>query len=274
MLWQISSAVGIRLQGPSCLSTRRKRLGLPVARLALDALQREASPILLPRPRSPDGLRGCVSASLGQPGRFCVSSLSSHRKGGGQSQRDPQSPHDPGRPSLARDGVVCRPSPSVDPTTSRAALVGLAVAAAPLQPLPPRRPCAEPSCVATLQRIIQKSGFSQGSALEMSGCVRTSTSLLYQGKWMLFCGWCCGRGVAPVNATIPLIVDFLVHLCRNKGLSVSAVKGCQSALNSVFALKGIDLADSQEISMLLRSFSNSARPEELRPPAFDVALVL
>ena len=92
MLWQISSAVGIRLQGPSCLSTRRKRLGLPFARLALDALQREASPILLPRPRSPDGLRGCVSASLGQPGRFCNSSLSSRRKGGGQSQRDPPNP--------------------------------------------------------------------------------------------------------------------------------------------------------------------------------------
>ena len=58
----------------------------------------------------------------------------------------------------------------------------------------------------------------------MSGCVRTSTSRLYQAKWMLFCGWCPGRGVAPVNTTVPLIVDFLIHLRRDKGLSVSAVK--------------------------------------------------
>ena len=53
-----------------------------------------------------------------------------------------------------------------------------------------------------------------------------------------------------------------------------AVKGYQSALNSVFALKGMDLPDSREISMLLRSFLKSARPEELRPPAWDVVLVL
>ena len=108
----------------------------------------------------------------------------------------------------------------------------------------------------------------------MSGCVRTSTSRLYQAKWMLFCGWCRGQGVAPVNATVSLIVDFLGHLHRDKGLSISAVKGCRSALNSVFALKGMDLADSRPISMLIRNFSKSVRPEELRPPAWDVTLVL
>ena len=91
---------------------------------------------------------------------------------------------------------------------------------------------------------------------------------------MLFCGWCRGRGVAPVNATIPQIVDFPVHLCRDKDLSISAVKGYHAALNSVFALKGVDLADSRPISMLIKSFSKSVRPEELRPPAWDVTLVL
>ena len=38
-------------------------------------------------------------------------------------------------------------------------------------------------------------------------------------------------------------------------------------LNSVFALKGMNLADSRLISMLIRSFSKSVRPEELRPLA-------
>ena len=106
----------------------------------------------------------------------------------------------------------------------------------------------------------------------MTGCVRTSTSRLYQAKWMLFCGWCRGRGVD--YATVPLIVDFLVHLRCDKGLSLSAIKGYRVALNSVFALKGMDLADSCRIFMLIRSFSKSVRPEELRPPAWDVTLVL
>ena len=69
-------------------------------------------------------------------------------------------------------------------------------------------------------------------------------------------------------------MDFLVHLRHDKGLSVSAVKGYSSALNSVLALKGRDLASSREITMLLRSFSRSVDPVGLRPPAWDVALVL
>ena len=179
-----------------------------------------------------------------------------------------------GRPPLAREGVVRRPSTSTDPTTFGASVVGPVVEAAPLQQVPPRHPRAEPSRVATLQRLLRKSGFSRGSAVEMSGCVRTSTSRLYQAKWMLFCGWCRGRGVAPVNATAPMIVDFLIHLRRDKGFSVSAAKGYLATLNSVFALKGMDLADFCPISMLIRSFSKSVRPEELRPPAWDVTFVL
>ena len=176
-------------------------------------------------------------------------------------------------PPLAR-GVVRRPSTSTDPTTSGAALMGPVVAAAPLQQVPQRRPRAEPSRLATLQRLLRESGFSRGSAVEMSGCVRKSTSCLYQAKWMLFCGWCRGRGIAPVNVTVPMIVDFLVHLRRDKGLSVSAVKGYCAALSSVFALKGMDLADSRPISMLISSFPKSVRLEELRPPAWDITFVL
>ena len=77
---------------------------------------------------------------------------------------------------------------------------------------------------------------------------------------------------APVNVTVPVVVDFLIHLRLDKGLSVSAVKGYSSALNSVLALKGRYLAASREIAMLLRSFARSVDPVKLRPP--DVSLVL
>ena len=69
-------------------------------------------------------------------------------------------------------------------------------------------------------------------------------------------------------------MDFIIHLRHDTGLSISAVKGYSSALNSVLALKGRDLASSREITMLLRSFSRSVDPVELRPPTWDVALVL
>ena len=154
------------------------------------------------------------------------------------------------------------------------ALLGQAASATPLQSVPSRRPLAEASRVETLKRHYRKSGFSGRAARVLSGVLRESSSRLYQLRWKIFCGWCRGRGVAPVNATVPVVVDFLIHLRQDKGLSVPAVKGYCSALNSVLALKGRDLAMSREITTLLRSFSRSVNPVELRPPAWDVSLVL
>ena len=85
----------------------------------------------------------------------------------------------------------------------------------------------------TLKRHYRKSGFSGRAARVMAGVLRESSSRLYQSRWKIFCGWCRGRGVAPVNATVPVVVDFLIHLRQDKGLSVSAVKGYCSALNNV-----------------------------------------
>ena len=123
-------------------------------------------------------------------------------------------------------------------------------------------------------RHYRKSGFSGRAARVLSGVLRESSSRLYQSRWKIFCGWCRGRSVAPVNASVPVVMDFLIHLRQDKGLSVSTVKGYCSALNSVLALKGRDLAASREITTLLRSFARSVNPVELRPPAWDVSLVL
>ena len=249
-------------------------LGQSVDRPLCDVPQRETAPVLLASPGSPGRLRGCISPSLGRPGSVRVPSLSSGRSGDPPCPRVVAGCDDSSHTPLAREGVVRRPSSSTDPTTSYPALVGQPAPAAPLQSLPPRRPRAEPSLVATLKRHFRKSGFSGRAAGVLSGCLRSSTSRLYQLRWQIICGWCRGRGVAPVNATVPVVVDFLIHFRHDKGLFVSAVKGYSSALNSVLALKGRDLALSREITMLLRSFSRSVDPVDLRPPAWDIALVL
>ena len=248
--------------------------GNPSIDLFCDLPQREAAPVLLACPGSPGRLRGCVSPSLGRPGSVRVPSLSSGRSGDRPRPRVVACRDDSGRASLAREGVVRRLAASTDPTTPGSTLLGQTASATPLQSVPSRRPRAEPSRVATLQRHYRKSGFSGRAARVLSGVLRESSSRLYQSRWKIFCGWCRGRSVAPVNASVPVVVDFLIHLRQNKGLSVSAVKGYCSALNSVLALKGLDLAASREITTLLRSFARSVNPVELRPPAWDVSLVL
>ena len=249
-------------------------LGQSVNRSVCDLPQCEAAPVLLASPGSPGRLRGCVSPSLGRPGSVRVPSLSSGRSGDRPRSRVVACRDDSDRGSLAREGVVCRLAASTDPTTPGAALLGQAAPAAPLQPVPSRRPRVEPSRMETLKRHYRKSGFSGRAARVLSGVLRESSSRLYQSRWKIFCSWCRGRGVAPVNATVPVVVDFLIHLRQDKGLSVSAVKSCCSALNSVLALKGRDLASSREITTLFRSFARSVNPVELRPPAWDVSLVL
>ena len=259
---------------PSGGEVTSSRVGQSVDRPVCDVPQREAAPVLLASPGSPGRLRGCVSPSLGRPGSVRVSSLSSGRSGDRPRPGVVACRDDSGRASLAREGVVRRLATSTDPTTPGSALLGQAASATPLQSVPSRRPRAEASRVETLKRHYRKSGFSGRAARVLSGFLRESSSRLYQSRWKIFCGWCRGRGVAPVNATVPVVVDFLIHLRQDKGLSVSAVKGYCSALNSVLALKGRDLAASREITTLLRSFSRSVNPVELRPPAWDVSLVL
>ena len=262
---------------PSGGEITASRLGQSVDRPFCDVPPREAAPVLLACPGSPGRLRGCVSPSLGRPGSVRVPSLSSGRSGDCPRPRIVAGSDDSGRTSLsslAREGVVRRLTASSDPATPGTALLGRTASATPLQSVPSRRPRAEPSRVATLKRHFRKSGFSGRAARVLSGVLRESSSLLYQSRWKIFCGWCRGRGVAPVNATVPVVVDFLIHLRQDKGLYVSAVKGYCSALNSVLAPKGRDLASSREITMLLRSFSRSVNPVELRPPAWDISLVL
>ena len=259
---------------PSGGESTSSYVGQSVDRPVRDLPQREAAPILLACPGSTGRLRGCVSSSLGRPGSLRVPSLCSGRSGDRSRPTVLAGRDDSGRTSLAREGAVRRLAASTDPTTPGSSLLGQAASAAPLQPVPSRRPRAEPSRVATLKRHYRKSGFSGRAARVLSGVLRESSSRLYQSRWKIFCGWCRGRSVAPVNASVPVVVDFMIHLRQDKGLSVSAVKGYCSALNSVLALKGRDLAASREITTLLRSFARSVNPVELRPPAWDVSLVL
>ena len=183
-------------------------VGKSVNRPVCDLPQREAAPVLLASPGSPGRLRGCVSSSLVRPGSVRVPFLCSGRSGDRPRPAVVACLNDSGRASLAREGVVRRLAASTDPTTPGSALLGQGASATPLQSVPSRRPRAEASRVERLKRHYRKSGFSGRAARVLSGVLRESSSRLYQLRWKIFCGWCRGRGVALVNATVPVVVTF------------------------------------------------------------------
>ena len=58
------------------------------------------------------------------------------------------------------------------------------------------------------------------------------------------------------------------------GLSYSAILGYRSALNQIFILKGMNLANCKVISSLLRGFRNQCSPRDFSYPPWDIEVVL
>ena len=101
-----------------------ERVGLAVDRPVRVETQCSATGLLLPSPGRPGGSRGCVSASLGQPGRVRVSAPCSARKGTVTSTAVSKLFDDSGSSSLGRQELVRGSTAPADTSTSRSASVG------------------------------------------------------------------------------------------------------------------------------------------------------
>ena len=59
---------------------------------------------------------------------------------------------------------------------------------------------------------LAEKGFSEKIAKGISEPQRDSMLNVYQPCWLEFCRWCYGRLGDPLNATVPLVCDFLMFL--------------------------------------------------------------
>ena len=73
---------------------------------------------------------------------------------------------------------------------------------------------------------------------------------------------------------VPQIDEIFLCFHQELGLSVPAVKGYRAAVNYAFSLTGMDLAASTIVSRMFRSFERSFPPQEIRPPDWNLSLVL
>lgn len=127
----------------------------------------------------------------------------------------------------------------------------------------------------TVKRFLRHEGFSLRVAQFLSQDKRPSTALNYQHKWKRYRQWCLENGHTISNPTVQKVADFLVHLKQDCNLSASAIKGYKAMLNGVFAIRGLDLNNSQVLRSIVRACSSQPhRPTRDLTPAWNLDVVL
>ena len=96
----------------------------------------------------------------------------------------------------------------------------------------------------------------------------------YQLKWSVYRSWCHKDGHSISLASLPKIADFLFWLHRSKGLSISSLLGYHSMLAAVFRTAIPSIFSDPVLRNLIRSFKVEAPPPPVRPPAWDLSMVL
>ena len=78
--------------------------------------------------------------------------------------------------------------------------------------------------------------------------------------------WCRGRSITPIDATIPVIVDFLIHLRQDKSFSLSALEGLSLYHKLGFQTQGLGLSKLEgTINALPQSCKNLFSPGPQSP---------
>ena len=183
-------------------------------------------------------------------------------------------PDDTDSSVLASTSLVSGPSGSGSGSSDRPSSLSRSSQTATLPSSSSRGPLAFPSCVETIQRFARAAGFSASVAAQVGLAQRPSLRTNYQLKWSVYWDWCRSEGHFVSRPSLPKVADFLFWLRRLKGLSVSFILGYSSMLSAFFALLCLRFPQILFFRGLIRYFKVEAPLRPLRPPAWDLSMVL
>ena len=217
---------------------------------------------------------GCASSKLEWVAGVCLSSLVSHSGGFEEAPIVLWSSADHRSSILASEAVVSGSSGSGGRRPGCSSTVQRPSASAPLPPVSSGSVQAVSSCLVTIQRFTRAGGFSRRVAQQVSLARRPSSRAGYQSKWLVFRRWCRSEGHSISRPSLPKIADFLFWLRRTRRLSVSSVMGYRSMLSAAFKSVLPEISTSPVLHDLLWSFQAEAPIREVRPPSWDLNVVL
>ena len=223
-----------------------------------------------------DGCRHeCVPPTMGRSSSLHVSSMVHYSQGAGEAPGISGDGAHVGDSVLASATLVSRPPSPVAGPSGGSASTSRPPAPASISQSLPGSPQAAPSCLETLQCFTRADGFSFAVAFQASLSRRPSSRKAYQLKWQVCRSWCHPHGHSCLSPpSLAKAADFLCWLQTAKGLSVFSIRGYRSMLSTVFRFHLPSLSSHPVIRDLLRSFCLSVADRQLRPPAWDLSVVL
>ena len=126
----------------------------------------------------------------------------------------------------------------------------------------------------TQQRFARLQGFSSRAAKQIGLALSPFSRAGDQAKWTIYRRWCHSEGHSIARPTLLKVADFLFWLRRSRKLSVSTILGYHSMLTVVFRFKLPEISTSPVLQDLVRSFKVELPVRSVRPPAWDLEVVL
>ena len=176
--------------------------------------------------------------------------------------------------TLAAPGMVSGPPGSMRGETTETSSNVEVIKAVVLPGVPPKPSRSKSSRLEVISGFVESRGFSESVSNRIAVPQRQSTVKLYDYQWKCFCDWGEGRGVDPINPSVPNIAEFLLYLFEEKKLSVTTVKGYRSSISKMMQAKGIDISHNPDLNALCRSFLLERPLAQREVPRWDLGLVL
>ena len=103
---------------------------------------------------------------------------------------------------------------------------------------------------------------------------RSNTHSAYNSAWSKWCGWCCGRHINPLSASLGNILDILVDQF-DLGLQYRSLNTLRSAISNSYSLiDSVNVESYPIVSRLLKGKFNARPPAPRYSGSWDVAIVV
>ena len=211
---------------------------------------------------------------MGESRCLCIPSSLPVHQGDLQSDGSRLSQNDSNCSRVAQHALVLGPGQSIGSDSLQASTAGESGDTA-LQRAPSQEPQqSESTCLAPRASVIQEQGFSDEVAARNEAPQRLSTRAIYKSKWVIFVKCCDSNKVDFRSLSVNQIVDFLLHLVKERNLQPTTIEGYRTAIADMVGNDRLNISKDENLTRLLDSLQRDKPKGRRGVPTWNLSLVL